>query len=257
MSDLSNRLTTVDDIVAVVNAKEARKMLTETNYTVLSVENYSQPQTRYNSIVKVRVDLLEGTTLPVPESERYSIRRIPIYRLALKDAFKRAGLAMDKMGRFKVTTVADKDAFIASVKDKINLDPEEISFVKISDDISVVRAENMSLGFTGNITITILDENAPEFIASSVDVTGPTEIDNTHEGHFIFLIKDAAGTVGKPKSLNVSVDLAEHVESISAIDANSTDVTIKFKSVSVNTVVNVSVIADGVKGKFTTTLQAF
>lgn len=257
MSDLSTRLTSVDDIVAVVNAKQARKMLTETNYTVLSVEGYSEPQALYNSIVKVRVDLLEGTSLPVPESDRFSIRRIPIYRLTLKDAFKRAGLTMDKLGRFKTTTVADKDAFIASIKDKLNLDPEEISFAKISDDIAVIRAETLSLGFTGNVTITILDDTAPPFVVKTVEVTGPTEIDNTHEGHFIFQIKDEAGKAGKPKALTVVVDLMEHVESISAIDANSTDVIIKFKSVSVNTVVNVTVTADGVEGKAATTLQAF
>lgn len=257
MSDFTTRPTSVDDVVALVNAKEARKLLTDSNFEILSIENYSEPRQRYNSIATVRIDLLQGTGLPVPDTERYSKRRIPFYRLTLKEAFQRVGLPLDKKGRFKVDTVADLGGFIASVAEKINLTPDEISFVKISEDTAVIRAEALSMGFTGNATITILDETAPEFVVADVDVSGPTEIDNTHEGHFIFLIKDAAGTVGKPKSLSVSVDLAEHVESISATDANSTDVTIKFKSVSVNTVVNVSVIADGVEGKFATTLQAF
>lgn len=257
MSDLTTRPTSVDDVVALVNAKEARKLLTDSNFEILSIENYSEPRQRYNSIATVRIDLLQGTGLPVPDTERYSKRRIPFYRLTLKEAFQRVGLPLDAKGRFKVDTVADLDGFISSVASKINLTPEEISFVKIGEDTAVLRAEQLSMGFTGNATITIADETAPDFTPTKVEVSGPSEIDATHEGHFIFLIKDVSGATGKPKSLSVTVDLMEHVESITATDANSTDVTIKFKSVSVNTVVNVSVTADGVVGKFATTLQAF
>lgn len=257
MADLSNRLTTVDDVVAVVNAREARSLLTETNYEILSVEPYSESRQLYNTIVKVKVDLLEGTHLPVPDTERYSIRRVPCYRLTLKEAFKRVGIPFDKVGRYRVGAVTDINAFIASVKDKINFDPEELSYTRIDDETAVVRAVSTSLGFIGNITVTTIDETAPEFITHSVEVAGPSEIDNTHEGMFIITIKDEAGKTGKPKQLSVSVDMMDHVESIAPTTTASTDVLIKFKSVSVNTEVEISVEADGIKGTTRTLLQAF
>lgn len=158
MTDLSNVPTTVSAITSVVNARQARSLLTDNNFEVLEVTPYLSEQAVANTAVKVRVDLYPNTTLPVVDTDRYSIRVVHCCRVDLREAGKLAGLPHNEKGRVIVSTIADLDSIIAAIADKINISPNEVTLGIVDEKTKVLVAKKDSLGYTGSLTVTLAEE---------------------------------------------------------------------------------------------------
>lgn len=163
MANLADRPTQVEDITALANAKHLRHHLTEENFTIVSIDDYHDERGQFNAIAVVEIDLYPKVTIPMARDTRYMRKRIPFNRVDLKKSMVDSGFTPDKFGRFKIDSVADVDAFVSAVAEKINVDPKEVSFVKVGDTLASVRVKASSLGLTGQITVTTEDpDGEPE-----------------------------------------------------------------------------------------------
>lgn len=158
MANLSDRPTQVDDIVAVANAGRVRRLLTDTNFRVLSVEPYRDAKGQFNAIAQVEVDLYPDTLITIPDSKRYDVRRVPFCRVDIRKALKDAELEFDELGRLKVGSVADVNGFIETLGEVVSVDPEEVLFTAVSETLAAIRFKSDSLGYTGQVTLVAGEE---------------------------------------------------------------------------------------------------
>lgn len=200
MANLADRPTQLDDILALANEDTNRKLLTDDNFKIISVEPYSEPREKYNTVAVIEIDLYPDVSDDLIKCARYATRRVPFTRLTIKDALARAEVSLDKLGRLKVNSVADVDAVLSSFVDKVLIDPEEVMFMSVNEKSAVIRAKKDSLGFTGSLTVTTEADDP-------VDETRWLLASDSVEGSF--LSKDAAGKEIIPEMLPNAINYVQ------------------------------------------------
>lgn len=153
MPTLQNVPTTLPALTAVVNARQSRSLLTETNFEVLEVMPYKDARSGFNTMVKIRLDLFPDTVIPVVDTDRYSIRYVPATRIPFKDAIANAALPTNELGHVLVTDPSTLTAVLTELAPLIAIDPLEVTFAVVNETTSVIQARGDSLGFLGGFTV--------------------------------------------------------------------------------------------------------
>jgi hypothetical protein len=147
--------TNLSAIVEIANARTKPKLLTLpdesglSNFEILEVKPYTASTNDHNSIATIRVDLGFGSNaLPIPEHERYSIRKVPFTRIDLKDIAEFNGLEKNENNAY----VGD-DLTIEALSALLAPDvAEHVTLTSINEVTSVLKAKADSIGYIGSVT---------------------------------------------------------------------------------------------------------
>lgn len=157
----------------IVAGEEGSEIPTVTNFRILSVRKHHDSRNRYNTVAVVEVDRFPELPKEVKSVKRYRRRKVPFTRVHLNEAFALAGFTKTATKAYQVTTVESADALIAAIVAKLNIDVNEVTFVKVSDKVATLTAKPDSLGFIGRVTLTT-DAGAVsgDWINAQTEVTG-------------------------------------------------------------------------------------
>lgn len=149
MDVVNTNPTSLASLVSIVNSKVESKLLTDSNYEVLSVKPLTSSTSKHNTVAEIRVDLgLNAPTKILTANDRYSRRSVEFTRIDLKDIAKFRGLTINAKGQI-VSEATD----IASVIELLGaaIAEAELKLIPLSDAFIVKAVEN-SLGYVGAIT---------------------------------------------------------------------------------------------------------
>lgn len=160
MDIVNTNPSSLTSLVNIVNSKVEPKLLTDSNYEVLSVKPLTTSTSKHNTVAEIRVDLgLNAPTKILTANDRYSRRQVEFTRIDLKDIAKFRGLTINAKGQI-VTTATDIAGIIELLDAEIA--ESELKLIPLSDAF-IVKAVDDSLGYVGSITIAgVVVEEEPE-----------------------------------------------------------------------------------------------
>lgn len=138
----------------MVAGEEGSEIPTVTNFRILSVRKHNDSRKRYNTVAVVEVDRFPELPKSVKSVNRYRRRKVPFTRILLSEAFAKAGFTATETKAYQVTTVDSLTAITDSIVAKLNIDPNEVTFLKVSNKVATLTAKPDSLGFIGRVTLT-------------------------------------------------------------------------------------------------------
>lgn len=157
----------------IVAGEEGSEIPTVTNFRILSVRKHHDSRNRYNTVAVVEVDRFPELPKEVKSVKRYRRRKVPFTRVHLNEAFALAGFTKTATKAYQVTTVESADALIAAIVAKLNIDVNEVTFVKVSEKVATLTAKPDSLGFIGRVTLTTdAGVVSGDWINAQTEVTG-------------------------------------------------------------------------------------
>lgn len=138
----------------MVAGEEGSETPTVTNFRILSVRKHHDSRHRYNTVAVVEVDRFPELPKEVKSVKRYRRRKVPFTRIQLTEAFALAGFTQTETKAYQITTVESLEAVLAAILDKLNIAPEEVTFMKVNETVATLTAKPNSLGFLGRVTVT-------------------------------------------------------------------------------------------------------
>ncbi len=174
MPDSNNPI--LDSIVSIANSGIKPKLLTATNFEVLSVEPFKESTSGHNTLVTVKIDLGAASPLiAMTEADRYAKRSVKLTRIDLLDVVKFREIETNELGQYLIEaeTIAD---VIEALDFAAN--PNELEEIVVDEEngISIIRAVPNSLGYKGQFTISKAGPGLPNVAGLNItNVNLPTQ----------------------------------------------------------------------------------
>lgn len=176
MSDPGSKTLLVKSLVAITNEMNQRDIITNDNFQVLNVRPLLDETGAVNTIVHIRVDLYPDVNLPLDDRYRYDTRSVVVKRLDLEQAIRTAGGGFNSLRRHIVDSVNTKEDVIRALAPLLHIDPDEVTYRIIQEDLAVMYAKSDSLGYTGHVTVSTFDIDNPFPVLKTITIEGPKTV---------------------------------------------------------------------------------
>lgn len=149
---------TVANITDAVNANIEKRLLTDTNFKVLSVRPYTDLNGVYNTVARISVDLYANisSAIAIPTSDRFSEKEVLFRRIDLAEAAD-----YNNIKKFMVVYYLAEINTVSDLADVLNspITDDDVEILKVYD-ATIVTAKPNSLGWVGSITFASAGVNA-------------------------------------------------------------------------------------------------